>query len=93
MAKPVRIALLVALWGCGSMLLPSTVSWAEPVGLPALPRPDAQFGGVYRRVLGDNPCHPRSRLANRYLWPCRCQPDLRRLGPVRCPAQAHSRLG
>ena len=55
MAKPVRIALLVSLWVCGSLLLPSAVGWAEPVGPPALQLPDAQFGGVYRRMLGDNP--------------------------------------
>ena len=55
MTPPVRIARLVALWVCGALLLASAVGWAEPVGLPALPRADAQFGGVYRQVLGDNP--------------------------------------
>jgi oligopeptide transport system substrate-binding protein len=55
MTQPVRVALLVTLALCGSLLLPSTVSWAEPVGPPALQLPDAQFGGTYRRMLGDNP--------------------------------------
>jgi oligopeptide transport system substrate-binding protein len=55
MTQPVRIALLVSLWVCGSLLLPSTVGWAEPVGPPELQLPDAQFGGLYRRMLGDNP--------------------------------------
>jgi oligopeptide transport system substrate-binding protein len=55
MAKPVRVALLVSLWVCGSLLLPSAAGWAEPVGPPALQLPDAQFGGMYRRVLRDNP--------------------------------------
>ena len=55
MPKPVRIALLVSLWVCCSLLLPSAVGWAEPVGPPALQMPEAQFGGMYRRMLGDNP--------------------------------------
>jgi oligopeptide transport system substrate-binding protein len=55
MTQPVRIALLVSLWVCGSLLLPSAVGWAEPVGPPELQLPDAQFGGLYRRMLGDNP--------------------------------------
>ena len=54
MSKPVRIALLVSLWVCCSLLIPSAVGSAEPVGRPALQRL-AQFGGMYRRVLGDNP--------------------------------------
>jgi oligopeptide transport system substrate-binding protein len=55
MAQPVRVALLVSLWVCGALLLPSAAGWAEPVGPPALQLPDAQFGGMYRRMLGDNP--------------------------------------
>jgi oligopeptide transport system substrate-binding protein len=55
MTQPVRVALLIALWVCGAVLLPSAVGWAEPVGPPALQRPDAQFGGLYRRMLRDNP--------------------------------------
>jgi oligopeptide transport system substrate-binding protein len=55
MTQPVRIALLVALAVCGSLLLPSAAGWAAPMGPPRLPRPDAQFGGLYRRMLGDNP--------------------------------------
>jgi oligopeptide transport system substrate-binding protein len=55
MLKPVRRALLVSLGVCCSLLLPSAVGWAEPLGLSALQLPGATFGGVYRRVLGDNP--------------------------------------
>jgi oligopeptide transport system substrate-binding protein len=55
MPKPLRIALLITLWGCGSLLLPSAVGWAAPGGPLALQTPDAPFGGVYRRVLDDNP--------------------------------------
>jgi oligopeptide transport system substrate-binding protein len=55
MAQPVRIACLVFLGVCCALLLPSAVGRAEPGGPPALQLPGAQFGGMYRRVLGDNP--------------------------------------
>jgi len=55
MSKPVRISLLVSLWVCSSLLLPSAVGVAQTLGPPALQLPGAQFGGVYRRMLGDNP--------------------------------------
>jgi oligopeptide transport system substrate-binding protein len=55
MSQPVRRALLVSLGVCCSLLLPSAVGWAESLGQPALQMPGAKFGGVYRRVLGDNP--------------------------------------
>jgi oligopeptide transport system substrate-binding protein len=55
MAQLVRLALLVSLWVCVSLLLPSAAGGAEPVGPPALQLSDAQFGGAYRRMLGDNP--------------------------------------
>src|SRR5215813_13754181 len=55
MVKPVRRALLVSLCVCCSLLLPSAVSWADTLGQPALQMPGATFGGIYRRMLGDNP--------------------------------------
>jgi oligopeptide transport system substrate-binding protein len=55
MAKPVRIILLGFLWVCCSLLLPSPFGLAATVGEPALQMPGAQFGGLYRRVLGNDP--------------------------------------
>ena len=58
MAKPVRITLLVSLWVCGSLLIPSAVGLAGTFRPPALQLPGAQFGGMYQRSsmpLGD-PC-------------------------------------
>jgi oligopeptide transport system substrate-binding protein len=55
MSKPVRRALLVSLGVCCSLLIPSAVGWADPVGQSALQMPGATFGGVYRRMLGDHP--------------------------------------
>jgi peptide/nickel transport system substrate-binding protein len=55
MSKPVRMALLVFLGVCCSLLVPSAFGWAEPMGQPALHMPQATFGGMYRRMLSDNP--------------------------------------
>jgi hypothetical protein len=57
MSKPVRIALLVSLWVCGSLLLPSAVGVAQTLGPPALQLPGAQFGGMYHRMLGKVCCN------------------------------------
>ena len=55
MSKLVRVALLVFL-GVGCVLLmPSAFGWAEPLGQPVLPMSRAPFGGIYRRMLNDNP--------------------------------------
>jgi peptide/nickel transport system substrate-binding protein/oligopeptide transport system substrate-binding protein len=35
--------------------MPSAFGWAEPMGQPALRMPEATFGGMYRRMLNDNP--------------------------------------
>src|SRR5712692_3592276 len=55
MSKLVRMARLVFLGVCCALLMPSRTRWAEPLGQPALPMPRATFGGMYRRMLNDNP--------------------------------------
>jgi oligopeptide transport system substrate-binding protein len=55
MSKSVCMALLAALWICPYLLMQSTSESAEPPGLPELHMPGAKFGGMYRRVLHDNP--------------------------------------
>src|SRR5262245_39589472 len=55
MSKPVYMALLVSLWVCSSMLIHSPSGSAETLGKPKLETPGTQFGGTFRRVLGDNP--------------------------------------
>jgi peptide/nickel transport system substrate-binding protein len=55
MSKPVHMALLVFLGVCCSLRMPSVFGWAEPLGQPALHMPQATFGGMYRRMLNDNP--------------------------------------
>jgi oligopeptide transport system substrate-binding protein len=55
MSNWVRMALLVSLCVCCFLLTSSPSSLAETLGPPALHRPGAKFGGMYRRVLHDNP--------------------------------------
>ncbi len=55
MSNPVRMALLVSLCICCNLLTHSPSSLAETLGPPELHRPGAQFGGVYRRVLENDP--------------------------------------
>jgi peptide/nickel transport system substrate-binding protein/oligopeptide transport system substrate-binding protein len=55
MSKLFHMVLLVALWVCSSMLLYSPAGLAETLGKPELERAGVQFGGMYRRELGDNP--------------------------------------
>jgi peptide/nickel transport system substrate-binding protein len=53
--NPVRMALLVRLCVCYSLLIHSPSSLAGLVGPPEVHMPGAKFGGVFRRMLGDNP--------------------------------------
>ena len=55
MSNPVRMALLVPLCVCCSLLIHSPSSLAETLGPPELHMPGAKFGGMYRRVLRNNP--------------------------------------
>src|SRR5262245_58849978 len=54
MTNPVHMVLLVLLCVWSSLLICGHSSMAEPLGLPELPMPGAQFGKVYRRMLGNN---------------------------------------
>ena len=55
MSNRVRMALLVSLCVCCYLLTHSPSSLAETLGPPELHRPEAKFGGLYRRVLHNNP--------------------------------------
>jgi oligopeptide transport system substrate-binding protein len=55
MTNPVHMVLLVLLCVWSSLLIHGHSSMAEPLGPPELPMPGAKFGGMYRRVLGNNP--------------------------------------
>ena len=55
MLKLFHMVLLVALGVCSSMLLHSPSGAAETLGKPKLEIPGTQFGGTFRRVLGNNP--------------------------------------
>ena len=55
MANPVHMALLVLLCVCCYLHIHSPSSMAEPLEPPELHMPGAKFGGMYRRVLGNNP--------------------------------------
>jgi peptide/nickel transport system substrate-binding protein/oligopeptide transport system substrate-binding protein len=55
MSNPVYMALLVSLCVCCYLLTHSPSSLAETLEPPALHIPGAKFGGVYRRVLENNP--------------------------------------
>jgi oligopeptide transport system substrate-binding protein len=55
MSKPASMVLLGSLWVCCYLLVHSPFGSAEPVGRPELEMPGAQFGGTFRRMLGDNP--------------------------------------
>ena len=57
MAKPVGMALLVLLCVCLSLLIHSPSGSPETVAQPELHMPGAKFGGIFRRVLGNNPVH------------------------------------
>jgi peptide/nickel transport system substrate-binding protein/oligopeptide transport system substrate-binding protein len=55
MSKPVSMALLVSLCVCSSMLIHSPSGSAETLGKSKRGIPGTQFGGTFRRALGDNP--------------------------------------
>jgi oligopeptide transport system substrate-binding protein len=55
MSNPVCMARLVFLCVCCYLLTYSPSSLPETLGPPELNIPGAQFGGIYRRVLGNNP--------------------------------------
>jgi peptide/nickel transport system substrate-binding protein/oligopeptide transport system substrate-binding protein len=55
MSKPVQLVLLIALGVCSSLLIHSASGSAETLGKPELARAGAQFGGMYRRGLDNNP--------------------------------------
>jgi oligopeptide transport system substrate-binding protein len=55
MSKPARIAFLVFLWVCPCLLIHCPFGSTATVGPPELQLPGAKFGGMYRRVLENNP--------------------------------------
>jgi oligopeptide transport system substrate-binding protein len=55
MSKPVRTVLLVLPFVWSYLLIHSPSGSPETVGPPALHMPAAKFGGIYRRVLGNDP--------------------------------------
>jgi oligopeptide transport system substrate-binding protein len=55
MGKSVRITRMDLLCVCLSLLIHSPFGSAETLGQPELATPGAKFGGIYRRVLHDNP--------------------------------------
>jgi peptide/nickel transport system substrate-binding protein len=55
MSSPLWRALLVSLCICCSLLTQSPSRLAETLGPPELYRPGAKFGGMYRRMLANNP--------------------------------------
>jgi oligopeptide transport system substrate-binding protein len=55
MSKPARIAFLVFLWLCLSLLIHRPFGSAATVGPPELHLPGAKFGEMYRRVLDNDP--------------------------------------
>jgi oligopeptide transport system substrate-binding protein len=55
MAKPIRMALMVSLWVCLCLFLHSPFGSTETLGQPPLEMPGARFGGIFRRMLGNNP--------------------------------------
>jgi oligopeptide transport system substrate-binding protein len=55
MTNTVRMALLVLLWVCCYLHIHSPSGSPEALGPPAPHMPGAEFGGLYRRVLGNHP--------------------------------------
>ena len=55
MSMLARMTLLLSLWVCCSVLLYSSFASSEPMEALARERPEAPFGGTFRRMLGDNP--------------------------------------
>jgi oligopeptide transport system substrate-binding protein len=55
MSKSVCMALIATLWICSYLLMQRTSESAEIPEQPELHMLGAKFGGIYRRVLGNNP--------------------------------------
>src|SRR5215510_5005835 len=55
MSRPACIVLLVVLWGSLCLRMHSVSGASATLRQPAQPVPQAQFGGIYRRMLADNP--------------------------------------
>jgi oligopeptide transport system substrate-binding protein len=55
MSKFVRIAFLAFLWICPTLLIQSPTEPAEIAAPPVPDMPAAKVGGIFRRMLGDNP--------------------------------------
>src|SRR5919201_1339839 len=55
MSKLIRLVPPVSLWVCCYLLVHTAFASAERAGRPELEMLGAQFGGTYRRMLGDNP--------------------------------------
>jgi oligopeptide transport system substrate-binding protein len=55
MSNAFRVVLAVSLWLCLSLLMLSSGESAERSGSPDPEPPSAKVGGVFRRMLGDNP--------------------------------------
>jgi oligopeptide transport system substrate-binding protein len=49
------MSLIVCLWVCLCLFLHSPFGSTETLGQPVLEMPEARFGGIFRRMLGDNP--------------------------------------
>src|SRR3989442_1189248 len=55
MSRPACVVLLVVLWSGPYLLIHSASGSAATMSQPERQGPQAQFGGMYRRILGDNP--------------------------------------
>src|SRR6266511_5337521 len=55
MSKLIRLVPPVSLWVCCYLLVHTAFASAERAGRPELEMLGAQFGGTFRRMLGDNP--------------------------------------
>ena len=55
MSRPACVILLVVLWSGPYLLIHNASGSAVTLGQPEQQLPQAQFGGIYRRMIGDNP--------------------------------------
>src|SRR5438093_13365054 len=55
MSRPACVMLLVVLWSGPYLLIHSASRSAATLRQPEQQLPQVQFGGIYRRMLGDNP--------------------------------------
>src|SRR5712691_197711 len=55
MSRPACVVFLVVLWSGPYLLIHSASGSAATLRQPERQLPQAQFGGMYRRMLGDNP--------------------------------------